>query len=261
MRVMTFNLKFATPKPPNSWSQRRPVTAELIQMVAPDIFGTQEGLYAQIRDIQSDCSEYDWVGLGREGGSRSEFCAIFYLRDRFEPLEFDHFWLSDTPDVVGSRTWGHWNTRMATWVKFRDRHMGSEFYCLNTHLDHESQTAKEKGARLILDRMDIWFDPALPIIMTGDFNAIAMKDPVYGIFMEHGGFSDTWYTAKEHIGPDYATFHDYKGPELNGPHIDWILTRGSVDAESTGVVVFEVDGQYPSDHCPVVCTLSINGRK
>lgn len=100
IKVMTFNLKFATPEPPNSWVQRRPVTAEMIRSVSPDIIGTQEGLYSQIKDIKSDCPEYDWIGLGRDGGSCGEFGAIFYRSDRFEPIEFDHCWLSDTPDVV-----------------------------------------------------------------------------------------------------------------------------------------------------------------
>jgi len=38
--------------------------------------------------------------------------AIFYRKDRFEPREFDHFWLSDTPNVVASTTWGNSNRRM-----------------------------------------------------------------------------------------------------------------------------------------------------
>lgn len=117
--------------------------------------------------------------------------------------------------------------------------------------------AKEKGARLILDHIKNSFDPYLPVILTGDFNAVAPADPVYGIFTEQGGFTDTWYTSSEHIGPDYSTYHGYCGPELNGPHIDWILTRGTVKVESTGVVLYSIDGQYPSDHCPVICTLSI----
>ncbi|MHB1457759.1 MAG: endonuclease/exonuclease/phosphatase family protein [Armatimonadota bacterium] len=258
MKVMTYNLKFAVPDPPNSWAQRRPVVAEMLRSVSPDIIGTQEGLYQQIKDIKCNCPEYDWIGLGRDGGSRGEFCAIFYRSDRFEPLEFDHFWLSDTPDVVASRTWGNINVRMATWVRFRDCLTGAEFYCVNTHLDHNVQMAKEKGARLILDRIENSFDPSLPVIFTGDFNAIALTDPVYDILTRQGGFSDTWYTSKTHIGPDYATFHNYSQPELNGPHIDWILTRGSIEAESTGVVLFSIDGQYPSDHCPVVCTLLLH---
>src|SRR5687768_17566799 len=86
--VMTFNLRYASPVPPNSWPQRRPVMRELIRKHAPDVIGTQEGVYAQLRDLAADLPEYDWIGLGRDGGSRSEFMAVFYRKDRLEPLEF-----------------------------------------------------------------------------------------------------------------------------------------------------------------------------
>ena len=99
---MTYNLKFASTNPPNAWPVRRPLMREVIRQIAPDVIGTQEGLYEQLKDIAADLPEYDWIGLGREGGSRGEFMAVFYRKARFEPLAFDHFWLSGTPEVIGS---------------------------------------------------------------------------------------------------------------------------------------------------------------
>lgn len=46
--VMTFNLRFASPKPPNAWPQRRPVLRECLEQAAPDLIGTQEGVYQQL---------------------------------------------------------------------------------------------------------------------------------------------------------------------------------------------------------------------
>jgi hypothetical protein len=86
---------------------------------------------------------------------RGEFMAIFYRRNRFEPLEYEHFWLSDTPDVIASSTWGNGVRRMVTWAKFRDRTTGREFYFWNTHLDHEVQFAREKSAELIRQRIGL----------------------------------------------------------------------------------------------------------
>ena len=97
LEVMTFNLRYASERPPNAWTDRRPVVAEVFRLHQPDIVGTQEGVWQQIKDIDQDQSDYDWVGLGRQGGSRGEFCAIFYRTDKFELIAFDHFWLSDTP--------------------------------------------------------------------------------------------------------------------------------------------------------------------
>ncbi len=70
LHVMTFNLRYASDTPPNSWPERRPVVKRLLRQERPQIIGTQEGLYQQLRDIQSDLpSYYDSIG---EGGSRGE---------------------------------------------------------------------------------------------------------------------------------------------------------------------------------------------
>jgi len=55
--VMTYNLRFASPNPPNAWPTRRPLVREAIQSVAPDVLGTQEGLYGQLKDLASDLPE------------------------------------------------------------------------------------------------------------------------------------------------------------------------------------------------------------
>ena len=145
IKVMTFNLRYASDKPPNAWAARRLVMRALIEDVRPDVMGTQEGMYRQIKDLAADLPEYAWIGMGRDGGSRGEFMAVFYRRERFEPLEFDHFWLSDTPDRIGSTTWGNSNRRMVTWVRFRELEGAQEFYFLNTHFDHQVQAARQKS--------------------------------------------------------------------------------------------------------------------
>jgi hypothetical protein len=99
-----------------------------IEQYTPDLMGTQEGLYAQLKDLAADLPAHAWVETGRDGGSRGEFMAVFCRKERFEPLEYDHFWLSDTPDVIGSSTWGNTNRRMVTWVRCRDLASGREFH-------------------------------------------------------------------------------------------------------------------------------------
>lgn len=253
--VMTFNLRYASATPPNSWPQRRPVVKACLDAVQPDLIGTQEGLYAQLKDIAADQPGLEWIGLGRDGGSRGEFMAIFYRRDRFEPLEFDHFWLSDTPEVVASSTWGNTNRRMASWVRFRDRRTNREFYFWNTHLDHALQPAREKGAALILNRIDA-LKTELPVLLVGDFNAAAAKNAAYDVLVKDGGFTDTWTAAKERVNEGLNSFHDFKGPKPGGIRIDWILGRRLGEVEKAAIVTFTQAGQFPSDHFPVVAWLT-----
>lgn len=254
--VGTFNLRYASTNKPNAWPDRRPVMKALLDQYQPDILGTQEGLYSQLKDIAADQPAYDWIGMGREGGSRSEFMAVFFKRTRFEPMEYDHFWLSDTPEVVGSSTWGHSNRRMVTWVRFRDRVTGREFYFWNTHLDHQVQTAREKAATLINARI-AKVNPALPLLLAGDFNAIARDNKAYDILVRDGGMRDTWYAAAEHRNENLNSFHGYEPPRRELRRIDWILSRGALDVRATEVIDFRRGDQFPSDHFPVFAWLTL----
>jgi len=249
--VATYNLRFASSEPPNAWPDRRPVVKALLDRYQPDLLGTQEGLYQQLREIAADQPAYDWIGLGRDGGSRGEFMAIFYRPDRLEPLEYDHFWLSDTPEVIASSTWGNGVRRMVTWAKFRDRVTAREFYFWNTHLDHEVQLAREKSAELIRQRISL-LPPAATLFLVGDFNAAARDNRAYEILTQGAGLTDTWYAARERSNEDANSFTGF-GPLLReGKRIDWILARGVVDVRAAEAVTFQQEGRWPSDHLPIM---------
>lgn len=256
LTVMTFNLRYASPKPPHSWPERRPVMRDLIKKIAPDLMGTQEGLYPQLKDIAEDLPEYQWIGLGREGGSRGEFMAIFYRPLRFEPVAYDHFWLSDTPEVIGSTTWGNTNRRMVTWVRFRERRTGREFYFWNTHLDNAVELARQKGAALIVDRIRA-LKTDLPLLLVGDFNAAAGVSKPYDILVQEGGLSDLWRLAGERVNERLNTFHGYNQPLERGERIDWILARGALSVRKAEIVTYAENSQSPSDHFPVAVWLSL----
>ncbi len=251
---MTYNLRFAAPQGPNAWPERRPLMRECIAAVSPDIFGTQEGLYGQLKDIAVDLPAYDWIGLGREGGSKGEFMAVFFRKARFEPLAFDHFWLSDTPNVIGSSTWGNVNRRMVTWIRFLDRQSKREFYVFNTHFDHLIQLAREKSAALVRQRVEA-LDTNLPVILTGDFN-VGRDNSAHEILVRDNFFADTWDLAKEREGEGLGTFNGFKQVPNDNRRIDWILARGQVQVEKEKIITFNKDGKFPSDHCPLVAWLN-----
>lgn len=257
LHVMSFNLRYAADTVPNSWAERRPVMAELLRREQPTVLGTQEGLYAQLRDIKRDLPDrYDWIGVGRAGGSRDEFMAVYYDTSRVEPLEFDHFWLSDTPDVIGSKSWGNTVIRMVTWVRFADLRTGKEFVVVNTHFDHQSENSRQRSAALVRDRVN-GFAPGLPVVLTGDFNTPAGNSVSYDTLMTGAGMTDTWPAAAERRTPLYATFHGYGPLVPEGNRIDWILTRGAT-VQAAGINTFERNGQYPSDHLPVQALITLN---
>lgn len=257
LRVMSFNLRYASSTPPNAWSVRLPLVQQLITHHAPDVIGTQEGLYDQLKDIEAGLPAYRWIGLGRDSGSHGEFMAVFYQPERLEPLEFDHFWLSETPSVIGSATWGNANRRMVTWVRFRDVQTQQQFVVFNTHFDF-TEEFHVRSVALLQSRMRE-AAASLPWILTGDFNAIAERSRAWELLT--GGqdpLTDTWNAAQERRCAEVATFHNYGQPEPDGGRIDWILTRGAITALAADIVQeVSPSGQYPSDHFPILADLII----
>ncbi|GAA1415078.1 endonuclease/exonuclease/phosphatase family protein [Streptomyces thermospinosisporus] len=256
LEVMSFNLRYASDAEPHSWATRRPVMRRLLRQERPHVIGTQEGLYRQLHDIEAGLGpDYDWIGTGRAGGSRDEFMAVFYDTRRLEPLEYEHFWLSDTPYVIASNTWGNASIRMVTWVRFRDlTGDGREFVLLNTHLDNAGQYARERAAGLTAEHIRK-MDRSLPVLVTGDFNVPAHGNPVYDTMLS-AGLVDTWDAAAER-SELYGTFHNYRPPVPGGDRIDWILATPGVTVHRAAINTFTADGQYPSDHLPVQATLTL----
>ncbi|MCX4510754.1 endonuclease/exonuclease/phosphatase family protein [Streptomyces sp. NBC_01619] len=250
LRVMTFNLQLDWDNPPHTWSGRRDVAAELLRRERPHLIGTQEGLHGQLRDLESAIgADYAWIGQGREGGGRGEFMAVLYDRRRLEPLAHGHYWLSGTPEVIASNTWGGGWPRMVTWVHFRDLATGGELHAANTHFDHVSAYARERSGRLLAERLNA-LAPDLPRIVTGDFNAPARHDAVHTALLAEADLVDTWDAAEER-SPAYGTFHGHRPPVAGGERIDWILASRGTRVRSAAVNTFAAGGRFPSDHLPV----------
>ncbi|MEU3285295.1 endonuclease/exonuclease/phosphatase family protein [Streptomyces longwoodensis] len=255
LEVMSYNLRFASPTRPHSWPERRPVMRELLRRAAPHVIGTQEGQGPQLADVESDLGpHYDWLGTGRDGGE-DESAAVFYDRRRLVPVGHGDFWLSDTPGRAGSNTWGGAHPRMVTWVRFQDRAAGGRPFCvLNTHLDNGSAYARGRAAALIAERVPGLAGSA-PLVVTGDFNAIAHESPAHATLLG-AGLVDTWDAARSR-GPAYGTWHGWGAPAPGGDRIDWILATPDVTVLRAWVDLSADGGQWPSDHFPVCASLRL----
>lgn len=249
LTVMTFNVRLPNPDDgANVWSHRRALFAQTVAAADPDVFGTQELFQAQGDDIVRTLPRYRWFGRDRRGGHADEHMGIFYRPDRLTLLAQGDFWLSDTPDVPGSISWGHPLPRMVTWGRFRTRD-GRRFVLLDTHFPYraEDEAAREKAARLIVARL-----PAIagtdPVVLTGDFNTTPDT-------ATHAALVSVLRDVRQAVahpqGPA-LTFHDFTGtPDRR---IDWILTRG-FHPLSVATMTRHKGALYPSDHFPVVARL------
>lgn len=251
IKVMTFNLRYGTAMDgPNHWNKRKDILVEVIKHYDPDLLGTQECLDFQAKYIAEQIPSYSYVGRGREKDGSSEQTTVFYKKDLWEILDTKYFWISETPEEAGSKSWDTVCTRIVTWLKLKHRASGKEILFINTHLDHKGEIARQKGAEIICERIKTESEN-LPIIITADFNAVAEKSETWKIFMNNG-FYDSWLKADEKIGP-LTTWCGFKDPNPNSDYrIDWILYRGPFHPLKCETVVYNKDGRYPSDHFPVI---------
>ncbi|MFD1707249.1 endonuclease/exonuclease/phosphatase family protein [Siminovitchia sediminis] len=255
VKAMTFNIRNSNnnDSSPHTWKERIPAIRRLINKKNPDIIGTQEVLPSQLKDLKTHLPHYKWIG-----GNRGVYSAISYKENEYRVLEYDYFWLSDKPGVKGSKTWGNQVPRMVTWAKFLDKQSNKQFYFVNTHFDHQSAQARQKSAEFILKVTKKKFDPRLPVILTGDFNAKPGSLP-HTILTSHGAFNDLWETAEKRRNEKLGTFNGFDDPTGGGPdkRIDWILGKGNLAANEIEIVNVRRNGQFPSDHFPVAANISL----
>jgi endonuclease/exonuclease/phosphatase family metal-dependent hydrolase len=258
LKVMSFNIRYNNAADGvNAWPNRKDWVAEIVQREKPDLLGLQEALAGQIKDLETRLEDYAWYGVGREDGkAKGEYVPIFYRKERFDVLDRGQFWLSETPDEPGSKSWDTSITRLVTWLKLKDKASERELFVANTHYDHIGAKARHESSKLILDKFPKLAGD-LPVILTGDFNSGVGSDPYKAITGQ--GAASTWFLAdtrksseKEPEGPD-STWNGFRRI-LPGQQIDFIFTRG-LKTESHAILTDEKDGRFPSDHLPVMAVV------
>ncbi|ATY34773.1 endonuclease/exonuclease/phosphatase family protein [Sphingomonas psychrotolerans] len=250
LKVMSFNIRYANDKDGvNAWDKRRDVTLAMLEKAAPDLFGTQELLKVQGDYLVEKLKGYKWFGIDRRGGHDDEHMGIFYRTDRLKLVESGQFWLSDTPEVVGSITWGHPLPRMVTWGLFETVKGKRRFYAFNTHLPYraEDEAVRARGAALIARRVEAMAGD-LPVVLTGDFNTVPGSEAYRTLSAR---LQDAWTSAPKREGPE-MTFHNFTGTA--DKRIDWIFTRGFV-AKKVRTITDHQGAVQTSDHFPVMAEL------
>ena len=191
-----------------------------------DVFGAQEVIESQLKDMVQRLPEYSHVGVGRNGGTEGEFCPVFYKKDKFELLDSSTFWLSESPNEVNSKGWDAALPRIVTWVKLRVKVSGKEFYFFNTHFDHKGQMAQLESAKLLKEKVNS-IAGNLPFIITGDFN-FSPNFEAYSLLTKKGtstgiDIKDTKEIANQQYGPSY-TFNGFTlEPDQSRERIDYIF--------------------------------------
>ncbi|WP_280587165.1 endonuclease/exonuclease/phosphatase family protein [Halorubrum sp. Boch-26] len=280
IRVLSYNVRYANRGDHHdAWHDRRDAVARLVRFHRPDVAAFQEPLPDQRRDLRERLPSYEFVGRGRGTDSEGEGCPIAVRADRWEVVDDDTFWLSETPDRQ-SIGWDAAYPRIATWARVRavDGDAATELLVVNTHFDHVSAHARRESARLLRERLPGMAEsdagePAesVPIALVGDLNCTPGSDP-YRILL--GDDPETGSSGPNETGDDRLRLRDAAaaadlrhGPHtsltdfarlIDGRRIDHALVSPEFDVEAFATLADRDDrGRYPSDHLPILTRMTL----
>ena len=252
LTVMSFNIRYGTANDgDNSWPKRDHLVLDVFKDRDAEIVGVQEALAFQLDAITEKLPHYGVIGVGRDDGkTKGEYAAILYDTRVFAVDSSGTFWLSDTPDVVASSSWGNSITRICTWARLIELETGKAIYVYNAHYDHRSQESREHSSILIGERINNRRHPD-PVVLIGDFNAGEENPSITHLHDDSTG-PQLIHTYRA-IHPDtieVGTFNGFEG-RSNGDMIDHIFTSDDLVIRDADIDHSNSEGKYPSDHFPV----------
>jgi endonuclease/exonuclease/phosphatase family metal-dependent hydrolase len=299
LKIMTYNIRMAhLDTDMNKWDNRKNKLVNLIKKYSPDIVGTQEGTITQLQELEIYFPEYKFIGYIKDKDpGNSENMIIFYKPEKFEVIEYETAWISDTPNIPFSKSWDSMYPRSGTFAHFRNKNNNllnqnlKEFAIVNVHLDHKGKTARVKGSETLINYIANLKIKDLPIFLLGDFNE-SPGQRAHQLFLKNG-YLDVWTQCKEDskctIGENFvSSFHYYYGkivnlilsrlalyaiytfhgsalPEFGRYHIDWILFKNAYNKLNPVLIempAIDIDntGIYASDHFPIIAVFSLENK-
>lgn len=247
IKLMTFNIRYGLADDgENHWEIRKALVIDRIKAFDPDLLGMQECRDDfQAEFIKRNLRDYEFYGVRRanDGETALEMAPVLFKKSVFQLVEKGCFWLSETPQVIGSKSWGSTFPRTATWVELIHQESGIALSFINTHFDYEPSAIGE-SARLL----KTWIEQKArdtPLILTGDFNA-DKGSSAYRQLTDDGKLQDVYRTGAPNLENE-GTFHGYG--QANEP-IDWMLASHHFEVINTEIDRYHEGNIYPSDHYP-----------
>lgn len=199
--------------------------------------------------------QYAYYGVkrgGDENEKQSEMNGIFYLKEKYELLESNTFWLTDTPETESKHPDAACY-RICSYVVLKNKATEKIFAHFNTHFDHVSEAAQALGGELVAqkakDLMGIYGN--IPVVITGDFNQYS--DAPGCVALEENGFFNANKSVEN--GDSMLTYNGWT-KQTEGRPIDYIFVNDSFSVESYEVVTETGAKVNVSDHYMIKAVLN-----
>jgi endonuclease/exonuclease/phosphatase family metal-dependent hydrolase len=253
--LITCNIRFDNPADGSkSWSYRRELLKETLLKHQPDVIATQEGRFAQLLDLAELLPEFELVDQHRSWIKERMYPSFFVRKGIFEIIKSDDLWLSETPHIAGSSSFDSAFPRLMTYLKIQPRNHHQTLMFVNTHLDHVKKETRANQIRVLSKEVKKCWHNGHPLIIMGDFNDAPDSEVRNHLMESFPGLQDAW---KKFHSQEETSHHAFTGEMQNGSRIDWILIDQSIQVESALMDKSQKDGLYPTDHFPIICSISL----
>lgn len=252
--VASFNIRYDNPKDSgNLWINRAPVVANLIRFHDFDVFGIQEGLKNQLEDISTALPGYASYGRGRDDGKEAgEHSTVYYKKDKFNLVKSGDFWLSETPNTPGKGWDATCCNRICSWVYLEDIKTKKKFYLFNVHFDHQGIIARKESGKLMVQKIKEIAGNE-PVLLTGDLNG--SRESEWYLTIANSGLLKDAYSGVKFPYENNSSSNGFRVPRGMAV-IDHIFMSKQFTASKWGILTDTYFGKYPSDHFPVMATVS-----
>ncbi len=252
LKIMTFNICVGGIAN-NRYPDRRAYVKEFIERQQPDVIGFQEASLPIREALVEDLTDYYIIGGGRDANYEGEAVSIAFRKDKFTLFDCETFWLSNTPNIAGSRYAIDQSAcpRVCTWATLKPK-AGKPFRFYNVHTDHVGEIARIQAATQVIQKIaENNSRCPMPSYVTGDFN----ERPDCGCIKTM--LSCTAIPLVDLMADCGATFHNFD--RRNDPtfKIDYIFAPAGTKCLKAEKLTEKRDGLWLSDHYPLMATIEV----
>lgn len=263
------------------WNDRR---ATISEMLCHDVCILTEANKRMIGELAKEMGDMEFVGAASMIGKRweditekdyvGELVVVAFSKKRFGFVGIETRWLSETPEVVGSKSWDNGRyPRVVVRVRLEDRWNSRMVSVFGTHYDDQGREARRQSVeietRFIKDTLVQWPDEI--VVAGGDRNW----------YPDAGGEEDMerYAAAVAEVGVKYVrsagaphkgletTWIGYEGDPFRAPRdedgvpearvYDALFSNAARVLETSSVPVVMDNGLLASDHTLVRAALEL----
>lgn len=244
-RVISFNVRYKDDDY-GSVEGRSKLICAAFEQYAPDSIGVQEATQQWLDIFEEELTDYACVSQLRDDSEGSEAAAVYYLKDKYNLLDSGTIWLSDTPDIFGSKVENSGCPRIATWATLENKVTGEVYTHINTHLDNAGDDVRVAQVNVLKGKIEEFKASGYAVVCTGDFNTREESD-VYNEMCNV--LADTKYLAEN--SDRGGTYIDYGLNIFSSEPIDYIFVSQGTKVYTYKIIDERIKMMYLSDHAGI----------